>query len=374
MNRIALVLVGAAAGAIVLAVAWWLWTAPPGADAGTLAQAAAVVPADADGLLVVGQPSRAARWLLRRPQAVVLLAAAAPEAEGALMRLRGTLATLAGEAQGPVTVWWRGAEMAAAARVSGGSARALRQLAALEGLPLRSAPTGSGDVDVSLASASALLEGPPGKRPQFGDHDRLTAIARAGARWWGVRAGRNRLDLATGEPRELPSASGPSVIVTDDLGRLAGLVPSSSPVPHVPAGLAFGEGGWALTLPGTVPGREVTRLLTLGGDVAVPSSAGVRQWRGVLGEIWARPGAGLAIASSAPMLAALPPPPYVGESGTVRGPELSAACVRAADALTALWLFRSRAEALRRAAPVVAAARLARWRILPDGGLIRLEW
>jgi len=107
---------------------------------------------------------------------------------------------------------------------------------------------------------------------------------------------------------------------------------------------------------------------------AAASPAGVRRWRGVLGELWVRPGMELAIASSAPMLAALPTPPYAGESGMVRGDELSAACLRAADALEAFVVLGSRAAALRRAAPAVAAVRLARWRILPTGGAIRLEW
>jgi hypothetical protein len=374
MTRIAYTLSGAVLGAIAVAVVWWWWTVPPRADARTLAAAAAAVPSAADGLVVVAQPSRAARWLLRRPQAAALLAVAAPEAENSLARLRSTLATLAGEADGPLTVWWRGTDVAVAARVPDGSARALRTLAALEGLPVRSVPTVSNGVALSIASAAALLDGATGARPPFGGPDRLTAIVRVGPRWWSVRAERDRLDLASGTVPDLPPPEGPSTIVTDDIGRLIGLASPQVSALHGSAALAFGPGGWALTLPRTAVGPGVTRLLSVGGDAPEPTPAGARRWRGVLGELWVLPGPGLAVASSASMLASLPPAPFAGESGMVRGSELSTACIRAADAVDALWVLQSRAAAMRRAAPAVAALRLARWRIVPDGGVVRLEW
>ncbi len=374
MRRAAFILVGAAAGAAALAAAWWWGTAPPVSDAVALGDAAAAVPADADGLLVVAQPDRAARWLLRRPQAAALLAVAAPDAQSALARLRAVVATLGGESRGPLTVWWRGGGMAAAAEVGDGSARALRRLAALEDLAVRTAPAAPGTVTVAIASDAVLLDGPAGGRPQPGGSDRIAGLARVGARWWRLQVTRDRLDLVDGAAPELPPPAGPSVVVTADLGRLAGLASPSSVLPHVPLGLAFGPSGWALALPGVVPGPEVRKLLALGGDTAAASTAGVRRWRGVLGELWVRPGTELAIASNASMLAALPAPPYAGESGMVRGGELSGACLRAADALDALFVLGSRGAAFRRAAPEVAAVRLARWRILPSGGTIRLEW
>lgn len=374
MRRTALIFVGAAAGAIAVAAAWWWWTAPPQADASVLAKAAATVPADADGLLAVAQPNRAVRWLLRRPQAAALLALSAPETERAFTRLRGTLEILAREACGPLTVWWRGTEMAATARVPGGAATALRRLAALEGLPARSTPAAADTIGVSIASTSALLEGPAETGPQFGGPGRLAGIARVGAHWWRIQATRGRLDLLAEAPPGLPSPEGPSTIVTSDVGRFVGLALPSNPLPHAPASLAFDADGWALALPGTLPGPEVVRLLTASGDTPAPAPLGVRHWRGVLGEIWALPGPGLAIASRASMLASVISPPHLDESGMVRGPELSVVCVRTADALGALWLLESRAAALRRAAPLVAEVRLARWRILPEGGRIRLEW
>ena len=374
MRRTALILVGAITGAVVLGVAWWWWTAPPRADVSVLAEAAAAIPAGADGLLVVAQPNGAVHWLLRRPQAVALLELSAPRTDEALTRLRRSLETLAREAHGPLAVWWRGTEMAASARVAGGAARALRTLAALEAVPARSAPSVADATVVSIASNSALLEGPSGTGPRFGGPERLSGIARLGARWWRIRATRDRLDLVAGTPPELPAREGPSTIITGDIGRLIGPALSSNALSQASAGLAFDADGWALALPGTPLGPEVMRMLTLGGDTPASPPPGARAWRGVLGEVWALPGPGLTIGSRATMLASLPSPPYAGESGMLRGPELSAVCLRTADALERLWVFESRATALRRAAPLVAQVRLARWRILPEGGRIRLEW
>lgn len=374
MRRAASTLAGAAAGAVVLAAAWWWWTAPPDADAAALEAAAATVPAGADGLLVVGRPARAARWLLRRPQAAVLLAAAAPGTEGSFARLRAALEALAGEARGPLAVWWRGPDVALSAEVGEGAGRALRTLASLQGLPVRSRPTGPGAVTVAIASDGTLLDGPAGRRPATGAPHRLAALARVGPRWWRVLAARGALDLLAGDAPQLPPPGGASTVATADLGRLAALAGPPGVLPHVPCSLAFGPAGWALVVPGTALGPTATRLLTLGGDAPAAAPAGARRWRGVLGELWAAPGSDLTVASSAAMLAARPAPPGPEESGIVRGPELAAACLRAADAFDALLVLGPRAVALRRAAPAVAAVRLARWRIVAAGGTIRLEW
>ncbi len=374
MRRAAFILVGAAVGALAATLAWWWWTAPPLSDAEALAAAATDVQKDADGLLAVAEPRRAARWLLRRPQAVALLAVAAPDARPAFERLRNTLATLAAEARGPLTVWWKGPEAAASARVSDGAAGALRRLAALEGLSSRSVPTRSGGPTVTLATSSALLEGPSGGRPALDGPARLSGIARAGARWWRVRAARESLELLAGAVPELPPSAGPSTIVTQDLGRLVGIVPASVSAPRFAAALAFTRDGWALTLPGAEVGPGFARLLNLGGDRPAETPPGARRWRGLLGEVWALPADGLAIASGPAMLASLPSRPLEGEWGTVRGEELAVACLRAAEAIETLRVLGPRAAALRRSAPAAAAIRSARWRIVSAGGAITLEW
>jgi hypothetical protein len=68
MRRLWVTLAWLLALATVAAAAWWWWSAPPGAPAGTLAEAVAVVPA-ADGVLVVASPQRSARWLASHPAA-----------------------------------------------------------------------------------------------------------------------------------------------------------------------------------------------------------------------------------------------------------------------------------------------------------------
>ena len=96
-------------------------------------QSAVSAPASADGAVALAKPARAARWLTSHPQALVLLKLAAPTANKTLPRIRGFLVALASEARGPFCVWWRGAELAVGAEVVAEPAKALRQLAALEG-------------------------------------------------------------------------------------------------------------------------------------------------------------------------------------------------------------------------------------------------
>ncbi|HQT94426.1 MAG TPA: hypothetical protein PK435_07335 [Thermoanaerobaculaceae bacterium] len=371
MRRIAVLLALAALGGVVASLAWRWWTAPPRARAETLAAAAAAVPAQADGLVVIAEPDRALRWLARRPQALALLALAAPEADAALPQMRALLAALARDARGPLAVWWRGPDVAAAAPVGAAAARAIGDLAAIEGVPLRATP-GAGDVTVATASAAALLDGGGGPGPRDGTPPELAALARRGARWWRVEAGRNRLELVSGVPPELLPAAGPSVVTTDDLAALAALLGSGNGLPHVPARLAIAGDDWALALPATTLSPQVQRLLSLAGDA--PAGAGVRLWRGVLGDLWVAPPPDFAVASRPELLAAVAGAPPAGEAGAVRGADLATACVRVADALEGVPWLGARVATLRRAAPLAASLRLARWRITPAGGRILLEW
>jgi len=254
MRRAAYILVGAAAGAVALAAAWWWWTAPPVSDAAAPRRRGR------------GRPGGRRRARGRRPAGSRRPLAAPPTAGRCAARGRragraigacaaqAVVATLGGESRGPLTVWWRGDGMAAAAEVSDGSAHALRMLAALEDLSVRTAPAAPGTVTVAIASDAALLDGPAGGRPQPAGSDRLAGLARVGARWWYLQAARDRLDLVAGTAPELPPRPGPSIVVTADLGRLAGPASLSRALPHVPLGLSFGTAGWALALPGVTPG------------------------------------------------------------------------------------------------------------------------
>ena len=269
-------------------------------------------------------------------------------------------------------MWWKGPDVAAAAAVGAAASRALADLAAIEGIPLRAAPAGAGELTVAAASAAALLDGGGGTPPERAALSELAAFARHGARWWQVEAGRDRLELVSGIPPELPSAAGPSVVTTADLAALAALVGSAADLPHAAARLAFSGSDWALALPATPPSAQLQKILSLAGDT--PGDAGTRHWRGVLGELWVAPAPGFAVASRPEMLAAVAGAAPAGEAGAVRGADLAAACARAADALERVPWLVSRADALRRAAPLAKAVRLARWRVTPAGGRIVLEW
>jgi hypothetical protein len=374
MRRALLAAVVTAVVAATVVLIWRWWTAPPRAAVAVLAQALALAPEDADGSLALAEPARSARWLASHPQALALLEIAAPSADRALPRLRGFLTAIAREARGPLTLWWRGGELAAGATVGTGAARALQRLAALQGFPLRAEPSASGDVVVRAATAPALLAG-PGPPPAHLDSDgALAALARLGPRIWRASAGRSALELLGGNPPALPQITAADMLATGDLAALAAPVTAASWIPHAPARLLFDGTDWAVELPDTAFPREVARLLAVGGDLPGGSPGGARHWQGLLGDLWVRPGPGIAAASRPDLLERLPSAPITGESGAVRGPALGRLCLRIAGAFQVIPGGARGAAGLRRAAPLLDAVRLARWRLLPQGGHVLLEW
>jgi hypothetical protein len=374
MRRFTLLLaaVGALAAAAVLAWRWW--TAAPLAPADALAAAASRSPVVAEGVLVVADPVRTLRWAARHPQAVALLRLAAPHADLAAPRMRGAAAALAAGALGPLVLWWRGGDLAASAEVDGGSARALRQVAETQGVAIRSELTPTGTVHVALASSPDLLESSGGSGPSVAGVGQLSALARVGDRWWQVRAGRSTLEATSGSPPELPGASDPAVVTTADIGALAAAVAPVQWVPHGPACLVLEGGGWGVALPATTLSLDVRRLLSLGGDTTIETPTGAHHWRGLLGDLWVLPGPGLAVASRPDLLGRLPRGPIAGESGAVRGTELARLVRRFAEAADRVPGNAGVVAGLRRAVPVLEALRRVRWRLLPQGGRILLEW
>jgi hypothetical protein len=354
-------------------LAWRWWTAPPQDDAGALATAIAAVPAGTDGALTIAQPGRAARWLATHPQAVLLLRLAAPAADRSLPRLRRFIVALASEAQGPLSLWWRGAELAAGAEVEPGAARALQRLAALEALPFRMRPSQERTFAVAAASTPDLVGEGDGTVPRVGPGP-LAALARCGGRWWRARCGRSTLELVAGDPPETPASTGPGFVVTSDLAALVAAVAPIRWVPAAPARLLFDGSGWAVELPATPLSREVRRLLTLGGDAAADSPPGARHWRGILGDVWTLPGPGLAVASRPNLLATLPHDAVVGEAGRVRGADLARFLERVLAAAEEIPGSAAYVAGLQRAVPVVEELRQARWHLLPQGGRIVLQW
>jgi hypothetical protein len=374
MRRFLLAAAVVAAVAATVLVAWRRWTAPPRAPAAALADALSIAPDGADGALAVAEPGRAARWLAAHPQALALVEIAAPSADRALPRMRGLVAALAREARGPVTLWWRGDELAAGATVGSGAARALQQLAALEGFALQVRPASGGALAVRAATAPALLAGQRPAPPRLDTFGALAALVRLGPRTWRVRAGRSTLELTSGDAPDLPPITPSDAFATRDLAALAAPATTARWLPRASARLLFDERGWAVALPETSLPPEVGRLLSVGGDAASGAPDGARHWQGLLGDIWVRPGPGVALASRLDLLEGLPAGPITGESGVVRGPHLAALCRRISDVLQAIPGAAQHAAGLRRAAPLLEAMRLARWQLLPQGGHVLIEW
>jgi hypothetical protein len=374
MRRLTLVL--ATFGVLVAAavLGWRLWTAPPKEDADSLSAALASTPSGADGALTLAQPVRATRWLASHPQAAILLKLAAPAADRSLIHIRGFLLALASEARGPLTLWWRGAELAAGAEVKPKAASSLQRLAALEGVPFQTYAAAGGAVTVRVGSATELLARGENGPATAVEHGKLAAIARCGGRWWRIRAGRSTLELVAGDPPNAPEPTSGGLVATADLAALVAAVEPVGWVPSAPACLVVDRGGWGVALPATALPRDVRRLLTLGGDVAAETPAGTRHWRGLLGDLWVRPEPALAVATRPDLLDRLPQEAATGESGVVRGSDLASLVRRVADATDGVPGSTRYSAGLRRAAPVLEALRLVRWRLLPQGGRIELEW
>jgi hypothetical protein len=374
MRRLVLLFATVGVLAAATALVWRWWTAPPRDDAGALAAALATVPAGSDGAVALAQPPRAARWLASHSQALVLLKLAAPAAERSLPRIRGFLVALASESRGPLTVWWRGPELAAGAEVEPRAAHTLQRLAALEALPFRARATRRGTLAVACASAADLLgEGETGVRPAV-EPGSLAALVRCHGRWWRARAERSTLELVTGVPTEIPEPTGPGIIVTSDLAALLSAVAPVRWMPNAPARLVLDTSGWAVELPAATVSRELRALLAFGGDEAADAPPGARRWRGALGELWALPGPPLAVASRPDLLAALPRGTVVGELGRVRGEDLARAVARVLEAADGIPGGASYVRSLRQAGPMLESVRLTRWRLLPQGGRIVLQW
>ncbi len=367
MSRVWIIAGLVAAALLAAAGAYVWWTASPAADEAELASALALAPA-ADGRVALAQPRRTARWLLRHPQALGLLAVAAPDARAAWPRLQPALRPLLDGAQGPLVVWWKGGALAVGTQLPPGAISALPLLAARQGLAFDVA----GDV-ARIATDAALLgprretaTPPAGKVP-------LAALADVGGKRWRVTAGRSRLAATTGAAVELLGGPGPSRIETGDaspLVRTLGVSPGAAPIP---ARAVFGAGsGWAIAVSGVRLPGFVRDLVGAPGQAAGGTTA--RPWNGFLGEVWVRGGDDrLAIGTSEALLAEVAPPP-AGEQGSVSGRDVAWLASDLADALARLPLLDREARSLRALGAQAAGVALVRWRIAGAGARIELEW
>jgi hypothetical protein len=357
-------------GAALLAagVAAWWWTAAPAASVGELAAALAVAPA-ADGRVAIAQPRRAARWLLRHPQALALAALAAPQARSALPRLQPLLRPLAEGADGPLVLWWRGADLAVAVRLRPGAANALAMVAARAGVAFHFA-----DGIAAVATDAALLGTgtPPAAARAAG---RAAVLAEIAGREWRVVALPTSLAAWTGTTPELPAAAGASRAATVDAGRLPAAWGVPAGAAALPARAAFAAGqGWGAAVPLTVVPRFVRDANQRANRDSDGTSNAPKLWKGLLGEVWvAGDGERLVVATNAAMLAEVEPAPTRDE-GSVSGADVAWVAAALAATLEQVPLFSRETRALRAAGAFTAGLDRARWCSTAAGTRIELTW
>jgi len=368
MRRFCLVLLPFAALTAAAGVLWW--TAPPRASAGELSRVAALVPSAMDGAAVVAQPQRAARWLARRPQALALAHLAAPHSGPTMARLRPLAPAIVVAADGPLAVWWRGADAALAVRVPRGSVRALEEIAARAGLPTRT----EGGVFVTATSPGLLR--PAGLAPPpLQGQGHLAALVSSNGRWWRVRLGRSRLDATSGLSVQLPEPSPGSVARVADAADV--LMPLLAlPMPSGPAFLLVEPSDrWGLSLPAVRLGRIARSMLRFQGSTPAPSGAdGVERWSGLLGEIWVNPERGVLLASHPDLVARLAQETHAVDEGTFHGRDAAWLLDHLASFAEQLPGLADASAKLRRATPEAADLDTVRWHLEEHGGSVQLTW
>ena len=369
MRRSILAVLIVAAVALTGWLTWRWWSAPASEPAARLAAVAAGAPTSAEGVVVVAEPRRVARWVIGHPQALGLIAVAAPQTTATLSSLRPVLQALVGAAKGPLALWWRGPDVALAATVGGGARSGIERLAALRGLSFAA----RGD-EVRVATAAALVENGPGLTPPPPPARRIAVLASARGRWWIGTIRPGALLLESGDAPQPPPAAPTSSLRSADLAAVAGPLGAPREPFHGAACLALSaQRGWALALPAaSLP--EALRAV-MGGRTATPGPAsGTERWDGALGELIVLPHAGLTVASDATMLASVVPCAAPPEEASLRGTDLAWAAARLGAAMRHTWIFAPQGEQLADAAPLLASLGRACWRLTREGGVIELEW
>ena len=356
-------IIGAALLAAGAAFVWW--TASPADNEASLASALSLAP-PADGRLAIAQPWRAARWLLRHPQALGLLAVAAPAARSSLPRLQPMLRPLVDGAQGPLVVWWQGRELAVATRLRPGAIRAMSLLAARRGL----AYDVDGDI-ARIATAATLLGRREAPTPS-GGQARVAALADVGGRRWRLVAGRDRLVAAMGAEVDLAEEPGLSRVETTDASPFLRSLEVPVEAAPLPVRAVFGAGsGWGVAVSGAKLPRFVRDAVRAPEQTPGDSA---HRWNGLIGEVWVRGDEErLLVATSEVLLSQVEKPP-LAEQGRVTGADLAWLANDLAAALARLPLLDREARALRAAGVQAAGLGVARWRATSTGARIELEW
>jgi len=352
--------------ALAAAAAWW-WTRPPRASAAELQQALRLAPAQADGAVAVAEPSRAGRFLARRPQAILLLAAAAGPATEALASLRPTALALGAAARGPLVLWWQGGEGAVAARLEPAARGAFLEVAARG-----SAVATCGGDWCAVATVAELL--PRDEEPAdaaVASSGALAALGRVGGRLWEVRARERWVEASAGTAPPCPTPRPDrSAVALPEAGALLAQLGVRG-VPVGPVRLAADDGNeWAVAFP-RLRLEGLARRLLGGPPAGTPEPS---LWRGLAGAIWVSERDGTALASSPAALALLPDTGADASQGVIHGRHAAWLLSRAASLAGRIPGLPLRQRDLTRAAALAQEIDAVSFRVEAGGGRIVLTW
>lgn len=336
-----------------------------------MAHCLAGIPGPVDGGLVVAQPLRAGRWLLRRPQALAPLALVAPPGETVLSELEAAARAMARNARGPMAAWWRDGQLAVSASLSAGARQAVTEIAEIRGLPWQD----MGE-HLAVATHSGLLGGTRMERPAL-PAERSAALVLARDRTWSVTLGRSRLEAVSGFGAEFPPPDfRASRLATRDAGALLDLFGLPAPPGEYPLFLAFGrESGWGLMMPDEHLRPRVARILGSPGRGRERHDSAITSWQGLLGQVWhVRDGDWVVIGSKQELVAVLRDCNVQGEWGHIAGEDLAYLIERVAAVSRTIGVGSRARRALDSVAEGSRQVRHASWQLNPDGGALTIEW
>ncbi len=355
----------------VAAASWWWWTAPPRGRGADLAAAAEAVPPEAEGVLVVAEPLRLARWLARRPAVAILALAVAPDASSAFEPLRSVLPPLMRTARGPLAAWWGKNNSGFSASVSPTDVVGVRHLAALKGLGWAEERMKGDAVRVWV------FRGAPPPRQESSQHTppplegSWSALTRLHGRWWRLRLARSSLEAESGVPPSLPECGGETIVVSTRLAQL--LTGYSAPTVLASSLLVTPDGSWAGRL-GGAPGNPVERTLqALVGQRNAVGDSPLASWESPFGRFYLSRGPAPAIATDPALLERLPAPALGSEWACLRGKEVAHALANALPLLDRLPGLPPRAR-LAAVAEHLQDIQTCGWSLEPAGGRLTLEW
>jgi len=361
-------LLGVAGGA----AAWWWWTAPPSGSGTRLALAAHWAPADAEGVVVVAQAPRLARWLARHRAAGPLAAAVAPAALAGARPVEPMALPLVRTARGPLVAWWGTSSTGLAAQVTRADLAGLRQVAALRGLGWRE-ERGEGDfvgvwAFTGTLGASPVLPATPPPAPGGG----WSALVKLHGWWWHIRLTRGGLTARSGTPPPLPNCGGETRMVSGDLSSLLGRSADTAAVPG--ALLVAADGGWGVRLGEASSGTIVERVVRAVGEGRErPGDPSTLQWDTPWGTLVLAAESGGAVATRPELLARLPLATPGSQWGCLRGEEVAGALTGTAALLARLPGGPSHQQ-IASAAKALQQVKECSWRLEPSGGQLQLRW